>query len=159
MQYQARAQTVEAERVTLAGQEMAAVAINGKAHLVPAEVFDVFFATVESPATAHVRREVEAMQQTIAKQAASLRKPFHAPEGKPVTRKAESTSRRDAILKWLADGPLTTAELADHTYPDQPDKTKRRDACWQLSKDMLKAGQIERVEHNGVDKWAIRNRQ
>ena len=65
MQYQVRAQAVEAERVVLAGQEMAAVAVNGKAHLVPAEVLDVFFARVAEPAPTGKPEGKEALEQGI----------------------------------------------------------------------------------------------
>lgn len=141
MQFQVKSPAIEAERVLLSGQNLYAVAVEGKAHLVDGAVFDLFFA---------LKAGLEAL------------KPGPVASTVPVKRVAktkrsskESSSRRDAVMKWLADGPLTTAELADHVYADQSDRTKRRDACWQVLKDMRSAGQVDRVEHNGVDKWAL----
>ena len=52
-------------------------------------------------------------------------------------------------------GPLTTAELAGHLYPEQRDVKLRGQAAWAATKSAMDAGIIERREHNGVDKWAL----
>lgn len=146
MRYEVKTTAIEAEKVLLSGQNLYAVAVEGKAHLVPSEVFDLFYA---------LKAGVEALKPLSVKQTAPL-KPAAPRSAKPVSRKkAVGNERREAVLRALSEGPLTTSELADHAYADQPDKTKRRDACWQISKDMLKARQIQRVEHNGLDKWAL----
>ena len=43
MQYEVKSAALEAERVLLSGQNLYAVAVDGKVHLVPGDVFDLFF--------------------------------------------------------------------------------------------------------------------
>ena len=148
MQYEVKTTAIEAERVLLSGQNLYAVAVEGKAHLVPGDVFDLFF---------RLGNDVQALKPGPVMTRAKPSNPMVKASVKPKSAKKAGELRRSAILKWLEEGPLTTSELADHVYADQPDKTKRRDACWQLTRDMLKAKQVQRIEHNGIDKWALAN--
>lgn len=146
MIYETRVPTVEAERVLLSQHDLYAVAIDGKAHLISGEVFDLLFVkkagerALAVPAAA--KRAVETKQAVAAKRgpykkrkAKRIAKPVAKlpatnPSAKPLPTPAASTAAQSIeakpgetpvwqrALKILQDyGPLTHAELAAHLYP------------------------------------------
>lgn len=61
--YTAKQSTVEAAFVSLAGESLAVVAIDGKAHVVPAEVFLALFKEQVEPPKPETKRTREEKQQ------------------------------------------------------------------------------------------------
>lgn len=149
MKYDSKCSSVEAERLTLAGQPMVAVALDGKGHLLSAEVFDLFFSAGGDLYQNHAANGTPKYQTTE-------RKP--APAKKPTAQKnpaQRSTELRGQITSLLAGaGPLTTAEVGDDLYPNQPNAKLRGQAA--ALKKMHEDGLVHRVEHSGIDKWALK---
>lgn len=129
MKYLQKLQHVEAEPVQLGGERLMVVAAGagGRAHAVPADVFELFFApeTPETPKAAADRALVEEIK------AAGFR-PAPKPVGKPAAKKtaaprqasAPSTAPAtetdgsdlttgEAIMRAVAEGPRTQHETID----------------------------------------------
>ena len=159
MHYEVKAPGIEAERVLLSGQNLYAVAVEGKAHLVPGEVFDLFYA---------LKAGVEALKpgpvRPIPGKPAPLPKPATAPKplkaksgaGAGVNPRKRGEELRAKLVTLLKDGPLTTAEIGSHIYPEQLKTKLRSQAAWLLTKQCAEFGLIEKREHNGLDKWHLK---
>ena len=150
MQYQARAAAVEAERVTLAGQEMVAVAVAGKVALVPADVFDVFFALREAVAD---MKELAQPKEAPTKRI--VPKPKAADMAK-VNQFERSAELRSIVLKALGEvGPLTTAELGDRCYPAAESAKARYQGAWCVLKKLAEEHLVEKRDDL---KWHLKTK-
>lgn len=153
MQYEVRTAAIEAERVSLSGQNLYAVAVEGKAHLVPGEVFDLFFALRDAVAGMKAAVKpcpVKAIVNPIAKALMDGPKPPKK-ASKPATLKggpqARSAELRSLCLKALQEcGGLTTAELGDRMYPGVTNAKHRFQGAWAALRKMKEDGLIEKDE-------------
>lgn len=136
MDYLARVETVEAERVTLADQELYAVAVDGKAHLVSGDVFTLFFAPAAACPPKPVARPLP-KPKPATKPAQEVKS-----SGGP---QARSTELRESALGYLREfGPLTTAELGDRLYPGKADSTGRYQGAWTVLKHLAAEHLVEK---------------
>lgn len=124
MIYTPRSNSIEAAPVELAGQRLMAIALDGKAHLVDAGVFETLFAAEPEPVyttvTIHPAKAAEIAKDVARgiKRALAGEKPKPKPKATSVP--AEG-SRAAQCLKILREhGPLTTAELQGHVFADLP---------------------------------------
>lgn len=150
MIYTPRSQSVEAAPVELAGQRLMAVAVDGKAHMVDAGVFETLF-TVENSAVAvngarPMRAAIERVEQKAKK----------AVRGKPESPRVSEVAQRCLEVLQI-HGPLTSAELRDHIYRDLKDPRKRLQNFSALSLDMRRRNLIERRTNPStqLDQWHL----
>ncbi len=145
MNYTPRSQSIEAAPVELAGQRLMAVAVDGKAHLVDAGVFEMLFHQEEET------QKIERLERVVASE---TRRPVKKTksEGRRVS---EVAQRCLTILR--EHGPLTSAELRDHVYREEKDPKKRLQNFSALSLDMRKRGMVERRTdmQTHLEKWHI----
>ena len=142
MTYTARHNDVEAAFVSLAGASLAVVAIDGKAHAMPADVFLSLYEERQAPPEPETPRRREEKQQV-----AKANAPKRSGGGRP-------SPTQDKLYDILARfGPLTTAEVGTHAYPEQRDGAKASGAASAVLQDMRRVGRVMRIEHNGLDKW------
>jgi len=148
MKYVPRVQTLEAVPVDLSGQRLMAVAIEGKAHLVDAELFDLLYVSERG----HQEKAVPVSHRKVIIESKSPVKPKQGPAAR---RPSEVAQRCLNILR--EHGPLTSAELRGHVYKDEKDEKKRLQNFSALSLDMKRRGIIERREDPAthLDKWYL----
>lgn len=127
MKYLHRMQQVEAEPVQLGGERLMVVAAGGRAHAVPADVFELFFApeTAETPKAAADRALVEEIKaagfrpapkpvgKPAAKKTAAPPRQASAPSTAPATETDGELTTGEAIMKAVAEGPRTQHEVID----------------------------------------------
>lgn len=170
---------VEAEPVTLAGEQYYAVAIYGKGHLVHGPAFELMFQRVAVEAAAPVAvEELPVVERTERYTETQYTRSIALPKAKavedaptPVKAARKSAPRKAApepavtaakasplqqkVLDALAGGPLTTADLATMVYVD----LDRKAACmniYPLTAAMKDKGLIEKREDanaGGLLKW------
>lgn len=139
MTYTVRHNDVEAAFVSLAGASLAVVAIDGKAHAMPADVFlSLYEERQVAPEPETPRRREE--KQQVAKAMAPKRSGTKPVDGHPSQQQAE-------MYRLLAEyGPLTTHEIMSRTKAEYG-------ATNFILNAMRKRGTAARIEHNGLDKW------
>lgn len=143
MRYVAKSEceSLEATRFELACASYVAVAVDGRVHAIPAEVFDLLYEQErEKPAA-------PATPQAIDRSAVGKPKPAAAAGATP-----GATSRVLELLRL--NGPQTHAELAERVYPELI-STQRGQRLWGLMHPLKTAGKVHKIEHNGLDKWAL----
>lgn len=146
MIYTPRSQSIEAAPVELAGQRLMAVAVDGKAHLVDAGVFETLFHQEETA------QKIERLERVVASE---TRRPKPTPPAKPAAPR-EGTRTEKCIHILREHGPLTSAELRERIFDDLP-KDKHAINFSDLSIRMRRTNQIERRTdpHTQLDKWHL----
>ena len=145
----ARQDRVTAALVELEGQRLYAVAIDGKAHLVAADVFELLYEpgnyVTKSPAVPKVAAKKFKPEAIVQDVTTHFGNPAKAkPTLGPVLQKALDTLREF--------GPLTAAELGTRLYPDKEPK-KRMDSTSFCTMELRKRGFAEKREVDRLDKW------
>lgn len=127
MKYLQKMQQVEAEPVQLGGERLMVLAAGGRAHAVPADVFELFFAP-ETPKEEADRvlvlqlqadgfRPVTAAAKPAAKPAAKKTarppRPASASSTAPTTETDGELTTGEAIMRAVAEGPRTQHEVID----------------------------------------------
>lgn len=149
MKYLQKMQQVDAEPVQLAGERLMVVAAGGRAHAVPAEVFDLFFspetpkeekdrALVEEIKAAGFRPVVPAAPKPAAKPVAKKTTPpprpaavFSTPPSTDAAAESDGSdlTTGEAIMRAVAEGPRTQTETIDRVVDllgwDRNDNKKR----------------------------------
>lgn len=140
VRYEVKAASVEAVPVSLAGHNLLAVEVEGRAHLVSVEIFELFFAAATSaPKPPPMKRAAPVKAKPVAASGAESRS-----AASPADRGAEL---RSIVLKALADvGPLTTAELGDRCYPSSTDAKGRYQGAWCVLKKLAEDRLVEKHE-------------
>lgn len=137
MIYTARHSEVEAAFVSLAGASLAVVAIDGKAHAIPADVFLSLYEERQAAPEPETPRRREEKQQ-VAK--ALKPRGTKSVDGHPSQQQAE-------MYRLLTEfGPLTTAEVMGRTKAEYG-------ATMFILSAMRRRGTAGRIEHNGLGKW------
>lgn len=136
-------ESLEATRFELAGAAYVAVAVDGRVHAIPAEVFDLLYEP-EREKAANVKPP--AAPRSIDRSAVGKPKPAAAPAT------PGATSRILELLRL--NGPQTHAELAERVYPEVMGPM-RGQRLWGLMHPLKTAGKVHKIEHNGLDKWAL----
>lgn len=142
MTYTARHNDVEAAFVSLAGASLAVVAIDGKAHAMPADVFLSLYeerqaVPVAEPESPRVRQE----KALVAKANRDAPK-----RGTQLVDGHPSQQQADMYRLLTEFGPLTTHEVMGRTKAEYS-------ATSFILNTMRKRGTVARIEHNGLDKW------
>lgn len=140
MNYTARNNDVEAAFVSLAGASLAVVAIDGKAHAMPADVFlSLYEERQETPEPEPESPRARA-EKVLVKMAMTRKRGTKTVDGHPSQQQAD-------MYRLLAEyGPLTTHEVMARTKAEYG-------ATNFILNTMRKRGTAARIEHNGLDKW------
>jgi len=140
MTYTARHNDVEAAFVSLAGASLAVVAIDGKAHAMPADVFLSLYEERQAAPEPETPRRREEKQQVAKALKPKVQRGTKPVDGHPSQQQAE-------MYRLLAEyGPLTTHEVMERTRGEYA-------ATSFILNAMRKRGTAARIEHNGLDKW------
>lgn len=115
MIYQSRATQVEAVPVVLAGSKLMAVAVDGAAHLVPADSFGLFFRPEETVEVPPVTEKVPAAPKPVMETVAKKQQPAKPPIARSVAKPGgdPELSTLEAVMKAVAEHPRTQAEAQD----------------------------------------------
>lgn len=141
MTYTARHNDVEAAFVSLAGSSLAVVAIDGKAHAMPADVFLSLYEERQAAPEPELESPRVRQEKTLVAKALKPKRSGTRPvDGHPSQQQAD-------MYRLLAEyGPLTTAEVMGRTKAEYG-------ATMFILSVMRKRGTVARIEHNGLDKW------
>lgn len=148
MMYVPRHMNVEAEKVLLSGQDLVAVVVDDRAHLVDGAVFRLFFDLAPGAAALMPREVVVGRPRKTAAPAPS--KPT-APKGA-----GRLSPIRDAVLRAVEEQARTTPELVDRVLDWE--KGTSRDYVGQVIAAAKNAGLIERRPdpETRLEKWFMR---
>lgn len=144
MTYTARHNDVEAAFVSLAGANLAVVAIDGKAHAMPADVFLSLYEERQAPPAAEP--ESPRAKQEKALVAKALKPKGERRYGAKLIDGHPSQQQADMYRILTEFGPLTTHEIMSRTKAEYS-------ATNFILNSMRKRGTADRIEHNGLDKW------
>lgn len=133
MLYRLRSATVFAQAVKLPSADVFLLDLASGPVVLPAYLFVQLFEAEGKP-TANLHQEEP-----------EVPKPKYAPP----------SPSRDAALKALEYGPLTTAECAEKMYPESNDSPGRARAAYQILHALADKGIVRRVEENSLDKWEL----
>ena len=155
MIYTPRSQTIEAAPVELAGQRLMAVAVDGKAHLVDAGVFETLFHQEETAQKIEHLECAVASETRRPKPTPPTKRATPATAGHPAERKLSDVAQT-CIRALELRGPLTSAELRSHVYHGLEQRQQLQNFS-ALSIAMQRKKLIERRTdpHTQLDKWHL----
>lgn len=168
MRYEVKASAIEAERVLLEGHNLFAVSVEGKAHLIPGDVFELFF-MLGAGLKAMKPEKVEPVKRTAlwaAKRALAAERAIvelgakPKPSGVPAesleplsTNPAvRSKQMRQIVLDAIGRAPQSTDDIGNLLYPESPNAKLKYQGAWLQLKNAAADGQVEKRD----GKWHLK---